>query len=122
MSQTAKPTRNFWGRTTWRGMKPGASIKPAAVTVPRGIGPDDLSPEACAARVNFHVAMAQLNPNGRRQHRLRDRANSRPNGLRRHRRHLRSVVPQDRLSMLMTLAKLAGKAGIVTRIKQMVKA
>jgi hypothetical protein len=64
-----------------------------------------MSPEACRARCLLHIQMAALNPKGWRK----------PPSARR-RRKLRP--PFTRLDSLAQLAVLAGKAGLLERIKR----
>lgn len=119
MNDPIKPKRNYWGRVTWRGAKPGCVAARRGISLPLNLKPDDLSPEAARARLSLNIALAQINPRGWRSPRLTVRTNS---GLKVGRRHLRSIIRPTRLDALGALAKLAGKAGLLTRIKQMAKA
>lgn len=83
--------------------------------IPLHIKPDDMSPEACRARCLLHIQMAALNPKGWRTPRSQVKARSK---LRIGRRHLRNKPPQYRLDNLAQLAVLAGKAGLLERIKR----
>lgn len=73
--------------------------------LPLHIQPDDMSPEACRARLVLHAVMAQINPKGWRK----------PHTSRRRRK---LPQPFTRLDNLAILARLSGKAAVAEGAKR----